>query len=169
MLAGEGGGEEGGGEEGRGEGGGGDTAVWKGDMASVRADGDVLTARLEARREARLEARLEARRESIRDDLSRAELRQRWLEAHEGCKLSRVSEMRPPTDPAAFAAALAAAASGDVDGVLRWIDGGGSVNAQASATGSTLLQRASAGSADGVVALLLSRGAKVQLQDGDRP
>jgi hypothetical protein len=42
--------------------------------------------------------------------LSREELRERWQEAHASYPLSRVSELRPPADPAAFASALVSAA-----------------------------------------------------------
>jgi hypothetical protein len=97
--------------------------------------------------------------------LSREELRERWQEAHASYPLSRVSELRPPADPAAFASALGAAAKGDLEGVLAWLRGGGEVNAQANNSGSTLLQKASAGGAGAVVDALLEHGAKVNMQD----
>ena len=97
--------------------------------------------------------------------LSREELRERWQEAHASYPLSRVSELRPPADPAAFASALGAASKGDLEGVLAWLLGGGEVNAQANNSGSTLLQKASAGGAGAVVDALLAHGAKANMQD----
>jgi hypothetical protein len=99
--------------------------------------------------------------------VGRGELCERWQEMHTGFALSRVSQMRPPIDVAAFKAALDAAAKGDTRTVLSWVDGGGAVNAQSTAGGSTLVQRASAGGHVGLLKELIAQGARVNLQDDE--
>ena len=130
---------------------------WAGLWRQVDA---VLAAAAAAARERSLTA-------SGRRVVGRDELRERWEQSHKGYTLSRASDMRPPADAVRFAALLKAAGDGDGDAVVAWLDSGGGINAQGGAGATTLLQRASATGQVGMVAMLLGRGAKVNLQDDE--
>ena len=101
--------------------------------------------------------------------MSREELRARWVEAHQKYALAPVAEL--PTEFAQqarrFAAVLSAAASGNAKAVRGWLDDGGSVDARGGGARHTMLMKASAFGRRGIVELLASRGANLNLVDSE--